>query len=122
MVCFEERTRTEAANYATFIMTNVLPQRADLNRGPWFDFELYVQRRVQSSTRPRDAYILAGGVWSAPCATHAPRTAGDGCPSLGQSNDPTRRIEVPAATWRGRRVRRHGRGSARRAPRTSSAS
>ena len=100
MLRSEERTRTTAENYDTFVMTNVLPQRADLNRGPWFDFELYVQRRVESTSRPRDAYVIAGAVWSAACATHAARVAGDGCLDVGQSADPARRIAVPTATWK----------------------
>jgi endonuclease G len=100
MLRSEERTRTMGENYDTFVMTNVLPQRADLNRGPWFDFELYVQRRVESSSRPRDAYVIAGPVWPAACRTHAARTAGDGCVDVGQSSDPARRIAVPEATWK----------------------
>jgi len=100
MLRSEERTRSDAANFATFVMSNVLPQRPDLNRGPWFDFELYIQRRIQSSTRPRDAYVIAGAIWPAECATHAPRAAGDGCPDLGRVADPARRIAVPRATWK----------------------
>ena len=100
MLRSEERTRTAAENYATFVMTNVLPQRADLNRGPWFDFERYVQRKVESFSSPKDAYVIAGAVWPAACATHAPRIAGDGCRDVGQSSDPTRRIAVPEATWK----------------------
>jgi endonuclease G len=100
MLRSEERTRTSGENYATFVMTNVLPQRADLNRGPWFDFELYVQRRVESTSRPRDAYVIAGAIWSPACSTHAPRAAGDGCRDVGRTSDVTRRIAVPIATWK----------------------
>jgi endonuclease G len=100
MLRSEERTRTTEDNIATFVMTNILPQRADLNRGPWFDFELYIQRRVQSFSTPRDAYVMAGSIWPAACATHAPRVAGDGCLDIGRAADPARRIAVPAATWK----------------------
>lgn len=100
MLRSEERTRTTTENYQTFVMTNILAQRAALNRGPWFDFELYVQRRVESSSRPRDAYVIAGPVWSAECATHAPRTVADGCRDIGKSSDPARRVAVPTATWK----------------------
>jgi endonuclease G, mitochondrial len=100
MLRSEERTRDDAANYATFVMSNVLPQRPDLNRGPWFDFELYVQRKIESTSHPRDAYVIAGAVWPAACATHAARVAGDGCPDVGRSTDPTHRIAVPSATWK----------------------
>ncbi len=100
MLRSEERTSTTDVNIATFVMTNVLPQRADLNRGPWFDFELYVQHQVESSTRPRDAYVIAGAVWSIECATHAQRVAGDGCIDVGRSSDVTHHIAVPTATWK----------------------
>ena len=100
MLRSEERTRTGDENYTTFVMTNVLAQRADLNRGPWFDFELYIQHKIESTTQPRDAYVLAGAIWSAGCATHATRALGDGCTDVGQSSDPARRIAVPDATWK----------------------
>jgi endonuclease G len=100
MLRSEERTRTEGENYQTFVLTNVLPQRPDLNRGVWFDFERYVQRRVQSSQYPKDAYVIAGGIWPAACATHAPRVAGDGCIDIGHGSNPTYRIAVPEATWK----------------------
>jgi endonuclease G len=100
MLRSKERTRNTGENFATFVMTNVIPQRADLNRGPWFDFELYVQRRVESTTRPRDAYVIAGAIWSPECSTHAPRVTGDGCRDVGRTSDPARRIAVPAATWK----------------------
>ena len=98
MLRSEERTDTVAHNIETFVMTNVLPQTADLNRGVWFDYEQHVQWRVQSKNE--DAYVIAGGVWPAACATHAPRVAGDGCPDFGRSTDPARRIAVPNAYWK----------------------
>ena len=100
MLRSEERTQTAARNYATFVMTNVLPQEADLNRGPWFDFELYVQHRVESFSAPMDAYEFAGPVWPAACAHHLPRAAGDGCRDVGQGTDPSRHIGVPEATFK----------------------
>jgi len=39
----KERTNTEAANKATFYMTNIFPQTPDLNRGVWLDFEKYCE-------------------------------------------------------------------------------
>ncbi len=100
MLRSEERTRTTDENYATFVMTNVLPQRPDLNRGPWFDFELYVQSTVEDSTPERDAYVVAGAVWPEACPTSAPRQLGDGCDDLGRGMDPTQRIAIPEATWK----------------------
>ena len=81
-------------------MTNVLPQEADLNRGPWFDFELYVQRRVESFSAPMDAYEIAGPVWPAACAHHVPRAVGDGCRDAGHGADPTHHIAVPESTFK----------------------
>jgi len=100
MLRSEERTRTTEDNYATFVMTNVLPQRPDLNRGPWFDFELFVQETVESTETPRDAYVVAGAVWPSECSTSAVRRTGDGCVDLGRGTDPTMRIAVPEATWK----------------------
>jgi endonuclease G len=98
MVRSEERTRSDAANFATFVMTNVLAQRADLNRGVWFDFESYIQDKVEGSGV--DAYMLAGPYWPAACATHVARVAGDGCRDVGRETDPTHRIAVPESTWK----------------------
>jgi endonuclease G len=78
-------------------MSNILAQRADLNRGPWFDFERYVEREVLEG---RDAYMLAGGIWSPACATHAPRAPGDGCRDHGRDTDPAHRIAIPDETWK----------------------
>jgi endonuclease G len=100
MLRSEERTQTAERNFATFVMTNVLPQHADLNRGPWFDFELYVQRRVESASAPMDAYEIAGPVWPAECAHHVPRMVGDGCRDVGQGTDPAHHIAVPEATFK----------------------
>jgi endonuclease G len=100
MLRSEERTDTVAHNIETFVMTNVLPQTADLNRGVWFDFEQYLQYKVKSPSQPQDAYVLAGGVWSPACATHVPRTAGDGCADIGRVSDPMRRVAVPVAYWK----------------------
>jgi endonuclease G len=100
MVRSEERTQTEDQNIQTFVLTNVLPQTPDLNRGVWFDFEQYVQYRVTSHAHPEDAYELAGPVWPAACATHLPRAAGDGCADLGATADPAQRIAIPTATWK----------------------
>jgi len=98
MLRSEERTDTAAHNIDTFVMTNVLPQTADLNRGVWFDYEQHLQYRVQHFGE--DAYVIAGGIWPAPCRLHGPRAANDGCPDMGRSADPARRIAVPDAYWK----------------------
>lgn len=42
---------------ATFLMTNMIPQTGDLNRGPWAKLEGYLRTLV---TRGNDLYIYAG--------------------------------------------------------------
>jgi len=46
----------EAAD-ATFLMTNIVPQTPDLNRGPWQKLEAYIRSLVN---RGSDVYIYAG--------------------------------------------------------------
>jgi endonuclease G len=51
-----DRTRNEADNSATFLMSNMMPQVPELNRGVWGDLEEYcrelVQRRARNLTSP----------------------------------------------------------------------
>jgi endonuclease G len=100
MVRSEERTATEAANKATFVMSNILPQTEDLNRGPWYDLEQLVEATVTRPGAPKDAYVVAGAIWPAACATHRARVKGDGCADLGRSPDVRKRIAVPEATFK----------------------
>jgi endonuclease G len=106
MVRSEERTSSPAANKATFVLSNILPQTEDLNRGPWYDLERLVEEKVHPTTAanaatvPKDAYVIAGAVWPAACATHQPRRAGDGCRDLGKKAAPAQRIAVPEATFK----------------------
>jgi endonuclease G len=71
MVRSEERTRTPEDNLATFFLTNVLPQRHDLNAGPWLRLEDYCQ--ALSQKEDKELYITAGGIFSA-----RPETIGHG--------------------------------------------
>lgn len=102
MVRSEERTSTAARNKATFVLSNVLPQTEDLNRGPWYALEKVLEERVhrRSGADQRDAYVIAGAVWSAACATHQPRRSGDGCKDLGKSEQPEERVAIPEATFK----------------------
>ncbi|MBW3569519.1 MAG: DNA/RNA non-specific endonuclease [Gemmatimonadetes bacterium] len=59
MVRSEERTWSSTDNQATFVMTNVLPQRHDLNAGPWLKFETYLQGLAQNSNK--EIYVISGG-------------------------------------------------------------
>ena len=59
MVRSEERTWSSEHNKQTFLMTNILPQYQDLNGGPWYKFEQYLQ--TQAQTYDKEIYIVAGG-------------------------------------------------------------
>jgi endonuclease G, mitochondrial len=52
-----DRTDNEADNSATFLMTNMIPQRPDLNRGPWEKLESYSRELVREG---KELYIIAG--------------------------------------------------------------
>lgn len=71
MVRSEERTRTVEDNLATFLLPNVLPQRHDLNAGPWLRLEDYLQELSQKESK--ELYVTAGGLFSA-----HPETIGHG--------------------------------------------
>ena len=63
MVRSEERTRTAEDNVATFLLPNVLPQRHDLNAGPWLRLEDYAQ--ALSQKEDKELYVTAGGIFGA---------------------------------------------------------
>jgi DNA/RNA endonuclease G (NUC1) len=54
-------TSSEADNNTTFFLTNFLPQRADLNQGPWEVMEIALRDSVKAG---REAYIIAGGIFT----------------------------------------------------------
>ena len=54
-----DRTRNEGDNSATFLMTNMMPQVPELNRGVWGDLEEYCRSLVQQG---KELYIIAGPV------------------------------------------------------------
>jgi DNA/RNA endonuclease G (NUC1) len=94
MVMSEERTATEADNASTFLMTNILPQRQDLNGGPWGKFEAYTNDLAGKENR--ELYIIAGGTYPATPAT----LNGAG------------RVAIPATTWKIVVVMKSGQGLA----------
>lgn len=59
MVQSESRTTTDQENAATFLLTNILPQAADNNQGPWLAFENYLNDQVR--TQGKEVYVMAGG-------------------------------------------------------------
>lgn len=92
------RTADPESNAATFYTTNIVPQRHDLNAGAWENLEAWTH---QMARRGWDAFVVAGGVWSAACDTTRRAAAPDGdCLSIGRSNDPARRVAVPVSTWK----------------------
>ncbi|MDQ6828947.1 MAG: DNA/RNA non-specific endonuclease, partial [Gemmatimonadota bacterium] len=59
----ESRTTTEQENAATFLLTNILPQAAENNQGPWSQFENYLNDLVR--TGGKEVYVIAGGEFGA---------------------------------------------------------
>lgn len=95
-----QRTADPDDNAATFLMTNVLPQRHDLNAGPWESLESW---SVQMAREGWDLYTYAGGTYPPLCATdRAPQgnNPDPTCPSVGRSDDIARRVGVPSTTWK----------------------
>jgi endonuclease G len=72
-----DRTRSETDNSATFLMTNIIPQTPDDNRGPWEQLEVYCRDLVYQG---RELYIISGG--------------------YGQQGWLKDRISIPAKTWK----------------------
>jgi endonuclease G len=92
MVRSEERTWSTDDNKATFVMTNVLPQRHDLNGGPWLKFETYLQDLAQNQNK--EIYVIAGG-------------RGSGGTLLGAG-----KVVIPTYTWKIAVVMPYGQGLA----------
>lgn len=73
-----DRTRSAADNSATFLMTNIIPQLAANNQGPWEEFESYCRTLANQGN---ELYIVSGGAGNA-------GTIAQG------------RIVVPQVTWK----------------------
>jgi DNA/RNA endonuclease G (NUC1) len=70
MVQSESRTTTDQENASTFLLTNILPQGAENNQGPWSQFENYLNNRARGvGESPKEIYVIAGGYYSASPAT-----------------------------------------------------
>lgn len=63
MVQSESRTTTDQENASTFLLTNILPQGAENNQGPWSKFENYLNDLARTSGK--EIYVVAGGEYSA---------------------------------------------------------
>ena len=53
-----DRTKSYQDNCSTFVMTNIIPQTRDINRGPWETLENYSRRLAR---KDKELYIIAGG-------------------------------------------------------------
>ncbi len=58
MVPSADRTASERDNSSTFLMTNILPQTADNNRGPWKELESYCRDLIYQ--QDKTLYIIGG--------------------------------------------------------------
>lgn len=56
-----DRTITRHDNSMTFLMTNMIPQAPNNNRGPWADLEMYCRELVRQG---KELYIYGGGYGS----------------------------------------------------------
>lgn len=61
MVRSEERTKTVDDNKSTFLLTNIIPQRPDLNRGAWLDLERHCESLCKDSTK--ELFVISGGIF-----------------------------------------------------------
>jgi endonuclease G, mitochondrial len=82
----EDRSRSVEDNVTTFVMTNIIPQAPDNNRGVWVELENYCRQLVKSG---KQLYIIAGGHGQGGVGEKGVRsTVGNG------------RVVVPAVTWK----------------------
>ncbi|MEO6528057.1 MAG: DNA/RNA non-specific endonuclease [Gemmatimonadaceae bacterium] len=63
MVQSESRTTTLTENSSTFLLTNILPQAAENNQGPWSRLENQLNDMVR--TGGKEIYVVAGGIYAA---------------------------------------------------------
>jgi endonuclease G len=67
MVRSEERTRSREDNESTFLLTNILPQRHELNAGPWLRLEERCRELAQYEDK--EMFITAGPIFGPHPAT-----------------------------------------------------
>jgi endonuclease G, mitochondrial len=79
MVRSEERTKTVEDNKTTFLLTNIIPQRPDLNQGVWLNFEYYCEDLCKKENK--ELFIMTGGIY------HSNITIGNG-------------VAVPDSCWK----------------------
>ncbi|OGU15453.1 MAG: hypothetical protein A2X61_07760 [Ignavibacteria bacterium GWB2_35_12] len=77
LVRSDERTNTVENNKSTFILTNVIPQTGDLNRGPWLALERYCEDLCKKNNK--ELYIIAGGIYHSSKKVNNKITIPDSC-------------------------------------------
>jgi endonuclease G len=82
-----DRTSSVAANSATFLMTNIIPQAPTLNQGPWEGLETYMRNTLVGTTN--EAYVIMGNYG----------TGGKGSGGEKSTID-AGRVTVPAMVWK----------------------
>lgn len=85
LVNSEDRTKNDVDNAATFLLTNIIPQSPDNNRGVWEELESYSRKLAKQG---KELYIIAGG--------HG--VGGEG--SNGKASQLKGKITVPSAMWK----------------------
>ncbi|HVX38173.1 MAG TPA: DNA/RNA non-specific endonuclease [Gemmatimonadaceae bacterium] len=78
-----DQSTTDTENATTFFLSNVLPQRHDLNAGPWEKLEIALRDSVRAG---REAYVIAGGIFAADTGLGSLNGAG--------------KIFIPDSTWK----------------------
>jgi len=81
-----DRNNRQADSESVFWMTNIIPQAADNNRGPWGDLENYCRGLVKQG---KELYIISGWAGSGGQGERGKKTA------IAQG-----KVAVPAATWK----------------------
>lgn len=83
----EDRDRTVEDNSATFLMTNIIPQSPNSNRGAWKVLEDYARKLVDEG---KELYIYAGGYG----------TGGTGSSGFARTVNDKGLINVPSHLWK----------------------
>jgi len=64
LVRSEERTTNSELNRQTFVLSNVIPQTPDLNRGPWLKLERWAEKVCKDSTY--EMWVISGPIFDEP--------------------------------------------------------
>jgi endonuclease G, mitochondrial len=82
----EDRSRSPEDNIPTFLMTNIIPQSPDNNRGVWVQLENYCRQLVRSG---KELFIVSGGYGQGGIGEKGLKA------TVGQG-----KVVVPAITWK----------------------